>query len=329
MNNYLMFKKRLDTQYIPPEAQEYDFFKTSIKKVNDNGEIVFESKHTNSKQRYVDVYNAELPAKKLKMKINRIKSNLRKLKEKYAKHGIEIDPIIMDGLIKSNDNSSDLKSGKSVKPEKQVQSEKPTKTEKPQQQQQQPKPKLNENKIQSSTQPSLADLLEDIKDDEDSSDDDFEVDLDDSKLGADEDDSIDEEEDDEEAEEEDDEEEEEMDTDEDGVGMDAASDDDEDVDDEEDDEDDDDDEEEDDESDDNESEDAIAPPSPPKRKASQSDPKFKNLAKKEPHGIKKAKDVRKQSIPDVKTMKKLKGLIEKNQNQMKQVKLDQKFGKKK
>lgn len=309
MNNYLMFKKRLETKYIPPEEQQYDFFQTSIKQVNDDGEIVLESKGILKKQAYVDQYNADSSPDNLEKRIQRIQSNLKKLKSKFSAVGVEVDPVIMTGIIKSDE--SQLVSKKANKSEKSVSTEQPKQAVKDV-----PEPKKF-------TKPQLADLLKDINEaSEDSSDDDFEIDLDDSKLAVDDDDSIEDEDLDEE-------ESGDEDMDSDDIDMDVESGD-EDAENEEGSDEDDDDEDDSDEEEED-SEDASAPPSPPKRKASLSDPKFKNLlAKKETHAIKKTNATRKNSVPDLKTMKKLKGLIEKNPNQVKHVKAGgQKFGKKK
>lgn len=292
MNNYLMFKKRLETKYIAPEEQHQNLFFTSLKKVNDDGEIKVHSGKTKKTEEYVARYNAELTNEQLQKRINRTKSNINQLKLKFSEAGVEFDPIILNKIIRS-----DKVSDKNVK-------QKPT-----------AKPKGN-----------LSDLMQNsFKDeDDDSSDDDFEVDLDDSNIAMDDDENSS-------AEEESD-----------GSDVDLEEeslDDEEDDDDDDEDDDDEDDEDEDDEDDDDEDDDdsnvAASPPSPPKRKAS-TDLNFKKLLeKKEINVIKKAKlNNRKNSVPDKETLQKLKGLIEKNSDQVKQVKGNfkgkkQHFGKKK
>lgn len=41
MNNYLMFRQILKTAYIPPEAQDHDYFKQPVRSIKKNGIVKF------------------------------------------------------------------------------------------------------------------------------------------------------------------------------------------------------------------------------------------------------------------------------------------------
>lgn len=301
MHNYIMFKKRLETKFIPPEEQKFNYFATSLHKIVVDGEEQITSAAIKRTQKSVSVYNSSVPKLAFEKRISRVEHHLGKLKEKMKEIGIDVDPVIIRSLVRSPEEEA---VAKSVKEENKA-TAKPKK-ESPKTEEIATKPAKKETSASpKQTVSELVALLNEIGSDEED-DDDFEVDLDKSGLEDDDDDSIDEEEEDEEDDMGDD--------DDDSV---TASDDDGDDDDESEDDDDD---EDDDDSDESE---AVAPTSPPKRKASTVDPNFKNLlARQNNGGIQKAKhnqNQRPSAVPNEKMLKQLKGLINKNQPQQKQV----------
>ncbi|XP_055851086.1 MKI67 FHA domain-interacting nucleolar phosphoprotein [Episyrphus balteatus] len=101
MDNYLMFQKLVKAQYIPPEQQNYNYFKSSVRKVvNKVGKPIYVSGKTASIQKRNIEHNNwtdEAYQKRIASSIRK----LEKLKEKYAHLGIDFDNFTVKPNIQS------------------------------------------------------------------------------------------------------------------------------------------------------------------------------------------------------------------------------------
>ncbi|XP_075147811.1 uncharacterized protein LOC142221854 [Haematobia irritans] len=96
MDNYLMFKKLVKASYIPPEKQQYNYFKSSVRTVkNKSGKTVWVSSKTAALQRKQKEHNEWTDENFTKRTSKQLKK-LRKLGEKCAHLGIDIDKIIIE-----------------------------------------------------------------------------------------------------------------------------------------------------------------------------------------------------------------------------------------
>lgn len=112
MDNYLMFKKIVKAAYIPPEKQNFNYFRTSVRKIkNKSGKTVWVSSKTASIQRKMKLHNdwsEDNFQKRTKKQLNKIK----KLGEKYAHLGIDINNIILEPKTLTEKEKKELQESK-------------------------------------------------------------------------------------------------------------------------------------------------------------------------------------------------------------------------
>lgn len=93
MDNYLMFKKIVKAAYIPPEKQQFNYFRSTVKKMrNKSGKTVWVSSKTASIQQRMKKHN-DWSEENYQKRTQKQLAKLRKMNEKYAKLGIDIDAI--------------------------------------------------------------------------------------------------------------------------------------------------------------------------------------------------------------------------------------------
>ncbi|XP_034112492.1 MKI67 FHA domain-interacting nucleolar phosphoprotein [Drosophila albomicans] len=104
MDNYLMFQKVVKATYIPPEKQNFNYFKTSVKRVkNKAGKDIYVSSVTKATQKSVKKLNNwnETTCQK------RTVAGMRKLKDlqkKYKHLGIDFNTLLVEPQQKSKED---------------------------------------------------------------------------------------------------------------------------------------------------------------------------------------------------------------------------------
>ncbi|KNC25901.1 hypothetical protein FF38_03401 [Lucilia cuprina] len=94
MDNYLMFKKIVKATYIPPEKQQFNYFRTSLKKIkNKSGKYVWVSSKTAAIQQKMKKHN-DWSEENYQKRTQKQLAKLQKIGEKYAHLGIDINEII-------------------------------------------------------------------------------------------------------------------------------------------------------------------------------------------------------------------------------------------
>uniref|UniRef100_A0A1I8PQ96 RRM domain-containing protein n=1 Tax=Stomoxys calcitrans TaxID=35570 RepID=A0A1I8PQ96_STOCA len=115
MDNYLMFKKLVKAAYIPPEKQQFNYFKSTVRTVkNKSGKNVWVSSKTASLQRKLKQHNDWSEENFTKRTSKQLKK-LKKLGEKCAHLGIDIDKIIIEPKLQTEDDKTAAGSSKSAK----------------------------------------------------------------------------------------------------------------------------------------------------------------------------------------------------------------------
>ncbi|EDW80917.1 uncharacterized protein Dwil_GK11303 [Drosophila willistoni] len=101
MDNYLMFQKVVKASYIPPEKQIYNYFKTSVKKVqNKAGKEIYVSEVTAAKQRSVKRQNNWDESACQKRTLGSL-SKVNQLNKKYEHLGIDFNSLLVKPLEKT------------------------------------------------------------------------------------------------------------------------------------------------------------------------------------------------------------------------------------
>lgn len=99
MNNYLMFKKIVKAQSIPPEKQRYNYFKTKLRKVvNKAGKEIFISGDSIRVNKKVKQYNDNSDATYQKRTASAMKT-LQKANAKFAALGVEVDIALKPKMV--------------------------------------------------------------------------------------------------------------------------------------------------------------------------------------------------------------------------------------
>ncbi|KAM7362683.1 uncharacterized protein ACRADG_013262 [Cochliomyia hominivorax] len=112
MDNYLMFKKLVKAAYIPPEKQQFNYFRTSVKKIrNKSGKIVWVSSKTAAIQQKMKKHN-EWSEENYQKRTSKQLAKLKKLNEKYAKLGIDIDKLTVQPKIKTEETEKEIQQEK-------------------------------------------------------------------------------------------------------------------------------------------------------------------------------------------------------------------------
>ncbi|XP_037822909.1 MKI67 FHA domain-interacting nucleolar phosphoprotein [Lucilia sericata] len=94
MDNYLMFKKIVKATYIPPEKQQFNYFRTSLKKIkNKSGKYVWVSSKTAAIQQKMKNHN-DWSEENYQKRTQKQLAKLKKIGKKYAHLGIDINEII-------------------------------------------------------------------------------------------------------------------------------------------------------------------------------------------------------------------------------------------
>lgn len=112
MDNYLMFKKLVKASYIPPEKQQFNYFRTSVKKVrNKSGKTVWVSSKTASIQQKMKQHN-DWSEENYQKRTEKQLAKLRKMGKKYAHLDIDINEIIAQPKILTEDEKTALEKSK-------------------------------------------------------------------------------------------------------------------------------------------------------------------------------------------------------------------------
>lgn len=111
MDNYMMFNRTIKTSYIPPEAQQHDFFRTRLSSIK-------RAKNTSlfriNRNRANNMYNRPKKTPEIEKKIHTLHKKLEKLGNKYKELGIDFDvnavfpkiKISLDETYQPNDTLS-------------------------------------------------------------------------------------------------------------------------------------------------------------------------------------------------------------------------------
>lgn len=117
MDNYLMFQKLVKAQYIPPEKQNYNYFKSSVRKVlNKVGRPIYVSHKTQAIQKKAQEYN-NWTDEAYQKRIGSTLRKLEKLKQKYAHLGIDFDNFTVKPNIQKIDDKDPKNKTKIADPE--------------------------------------------------------------------------------------------------------------------------------------------------------------------------------------------------------------------
>ncbi|XP_065363817.1 MKI67 FHA domain-interacting nucleolar phosphoprotein [Calliphora vicina] len=112
MDNYLMFKKLVKASYIPPEKQQFNYFRTSVKKIrNKSGKTVWVSSRTASVQQKMKQHN-DWSEENYQKRTEKQLAKLKKMGKKYAHLGIDINEIIAQPKILTEDEKKALDESK-------------------------------------------------------------------------------------------------------------------------------------------------------------------------------------------------------------------------
>lgn len=96
MDNYLMFKKIVKAFYIPPEKQNCNYFRTSVRKMkNKSGKSVWVSSKTASIQRKMKQQN-DWSEDNFEKRTKRQLKKIQKLGEKYGHLGLDFNKILVE-----------------------------------------------------------------------------------------------------------------------------------------------------------------------------------------------------------------------------------------
>ena len=99
MDNYLMFNKIVKAAYIPPEKQQFNYFRTSVKQItNKSGKKIWVSGKTASIQNRTKQHN-DWTEENFQERTTKQLKKLKKIGEKYAHLGIDINDIIVKPKI--------------------------------------------------------------------------------------------------------------------------------------------------------------------------------------------------------------------------------------
>ncbi|XP_061398730.1 MKI67 FHA domain-interacting nucleolar phosphoprotein [Musca vetustissima] len=127
MDNYLMFKKLVKAAYIPPEKQQYNYFRSTVRQIkNKSGKTVWVSSKTASVQRKMKQHNDWSEENFTKRTTKQLKK-LQKMAKKCEHLGIDINKIIIEPKLKSDDNAAGSSKSSKRKSEKQPTDEKKSK----------------------------------------------------------------------------------------------------------------------------------------------------------------------------------------------------------
>ncbi|CRK94969.1 CLUMA_CG008457, isoform A [Clunio marinus] len=91
MNNYMMFKNIIKTAYIAPKDIKYDYFRSGIKRINEDGQKVITSKSIEARKAIVENSNKLMTDADQEKRIKRIAEKLNEHKAKAASLGIDYD----------------------------------------------------------------------------------------------------------------------------------------------------------------------------------------------------------------------------------------------
>ncbi|XP_031620207.1 MKI67 FHA domain-interacting nucleolar phosphoprotein [Contarinia nasturtii] len=133
MDGYLMFRQRLKTAYIPPEAQDHDYFKQPVRFVKQkHGKVKLVTPTTIRAAKAVKNYNKRPSAEAIENRAERSKYKLQFLEKKLAKAGINVDlsTQLYTPVKKEETSEKGVKVKKALKIEKGVKVEKAAKVEK-------------------------------------------------------------------------------------------------------------------------------------------------------------------------------------------------------
>ncbi|XP_068155452.1 MKI67 FHA domain-interacting nucleolar phosphoprotein [Drosophila tropicalis] len=107
MDNYLMFQKVVKASYIPPEKQIYNYFKTSVKKVqNKAGKEIYVSEVTAATQRSVKRQNKWDESACQKRTLGSL-SKVNQLNKKYKHLGIDFNSLLVKPTEKTKDEDEE------------------------------------------------------------------------------------------------------------------------------------------------------------------------------------------------------------------------------
>lgn len=105
MDNYLMFKKVVKASYIPPEKQEFNYFRTTVKQViNKSGKKVWVSAKTASIQNRAKQHN-DWSEENYKKRTAKQLKKLKEMGEKFAHLGIDINDLIIPPTVSTTEDS--------------------------------------------------------------------------------------------------------------------------------------------------------------------------------------------------------------------------------
>ncbi|XP_073820041.1 MKI67 FHA domain-interacting nucleolar phosphoprotein [Musca autumnalis] len=115
MDNYLMFKKLVKAAYIPPEKQQYNYFRSTVRQIkNKSGKSVWVSSKTASVQRKMKQHNDWSEENFTKRTTKQLRK-LQKLAQKCAHLGIDINKIVIEPKTKNEDTAAGSSKRKSQK----------------------------------------------------------------------------------------------------------------------------------------------------------------------------------------------------------------------
>ncbi|XP_037948539.1 MKI67 FHA domain-interacting nucleolar phosphoprotein-like [Teleopsis dalmanni] len=108
MDNYLMFQKIVKAQYIPPEKQRFNFFKSTVRQVKDKtGKNIYVSCTTANIRRKAKQHNDWSDVNYQKRTATKLKK-INKLNKKYAHLGIDFSKIIVGPkIINASDQTNE------------------------------------------------------------------------------------------------------------------------------------------------------------------------------------------------------------------------------
>ncbi|XP_005186157.2 MKI67 FHA domain-interacting nucleolar phosphoprotein [Musca domestica] len=106
MDNYLMFKKLVKAAYIPPEKQQYNYFRSTVRQIkNKSGKTVWVSSKTASVQRKMKEHN-DWSGENFTKRTNKQLKKLQKMAKKCAHLGIDINKIIIEPKVQSENDEA-------------------------------------------------------------------------------------------------------------------------------------------------------------------------------------------------------------------------------
>lgn len=109
MNNYIMFNQVLKTEYIPPQEQKYNLFRTGVRKIERNGETVFLTPHAKQIKKSIGIHNRFKNSEEVEKSEKKYEEKIKKYNKKLQALGINGS---LNEVLHTVDNSKTVNSNK-------------------------------------------------------------------------------------------------------------------------------------------------------------------------------------------------------------------------